>query len=398
MRKLDDAQLEGKRVLLRIDVNSPLENGKIVLNPRFHAHAQTVLDYSKKNAKIILLAHQGRKGKKDFTSLEEHAKLLGKLIGKKIQFVDDITGEKAKAAIGQLQNGEILLLDNVRRLTDEEKWEKEPELAKNLTALVDIYVLDAFSIAHRKHTSVVAFAHTLPCYPGPVLSREISALKKINKDGKVTFVVGGSKVHDAYLILKRWLHLGRVDKVLLSGVPAILGLYAKGYKVGKSHDLLIHEHLIDEKGEMEELFSKFGDRILLPVDVGIEKDGKRLDVNVSKIGDGEIKDIGEKTRKLYTEEISKAHTIVMNGSCGVYEEEAFAVGTKAVLQAIADSNAFSIIGGGHTISAIEKFGIPKEKLGYISLAGKAFLQYLEGKELAGLKALEENEQHLFDNK
>lgn len=400
MMTSDKLDVNGKRVIVRADLNSPLENRLVVLNPRFYEHAKTIKQLSEKGAKLIVLSHQGRKGDHDFISLEQHAKLLENLIGKKIHFVNDIIGEKAKSAIKQLQNGDILLLDNVRLLEDEEtEHPHKATIVAELSKLADIFVLDAFSIAHRKHASIIGFMYTLPSCSGPVLSKEIKILKHIEHGEKITFIIGGSKIHDSYLLIKKWLELGRIEKALLAGIPGILSLHAHDHKVGPSYKHLEKLHMTYNEPELKAMIQKHSNLIRHPVDVALDEGGKRKEVDITEKHvetiKHEIKDIGKKTMEIFKEEIKKAKIIIMNGSPGVYEEEQFAEGTKVILQAIAESNAFSIIGGGHTITAIEKFHIPKEKFGYVSLSGKAFLEYLEGRELPALKALDENEKIFF---
>ena len=393
MRNLNDVSLKGKRILLRVDLNSPIENGKIIINPRIKAHAGTIRELSDRGAKLIVISHQGRKGEHDFTSLEQHAKILKELAGRHVEFIDHVIGEEVKNAVMKLKDGEIIVLGNVRNLDDETK--ADGKIVHELTPLVDYFVLDALSIAHREHASVVGFTKTVPSYAGPVLAQELNALKRIDHGEKIIFIIGGSKIHDAYLLLKRWLKLGRVEKVLLAGVPGILSLHAHGHPVGPSYRHLEKLHLIHDEPELKAMMQQYDPLLRHPVDIAVDDHGQRKETGIENITH-EIKDIGPKTIALFQDEIKKAKIIIMNGSPGVYEEEQFGEGTKAILQAIAESSAYSIIGGGHTITAIEKFNIPKEKFGYISLSGKAFLECLEGKELPALKALEENETHLFD--
>ncbi len=208
-------------------------------------------------------------------------------------------------------------------------------------------------------------------------------------------MIGGSKVHDVYLILKRWLELGKAEKVLMAGIPGILGLYAKGHSIGKSLSVLEEGHFLHEKDEIAELLQKFGDKIILPKDVAVDSGGTRVEVPVGEKLHGQIKDIGSQTIEHYSHEIGKAEVLIMNGSPGVYEETEFSEGTMKLLNSVASNAHFSLIGGGHTITAIEKFRIPKEKFGYISLAGKAFLHHLEGKKLPAIEALEHNSKLVF---
>lgn len=398
MIKIDDIDVKGKKILLRVDLNSPIEEGKIVLNPRIRRHSETIRELSERGAMVIILAHQGRKGKNDFTNLEQHSKLVQELTGKKIKFVDDVTGEKAKNAIKEMKEGEIVMLDNVRMLDDENSENPyEAEIVKGLSPLADCFVLDAFSIAHRKQASIVGFTRGIPCYFGPVISREMDAIDKIRHAEKVTFFFGGAKVDDSINILHEWLGKGHVKKALLGGADAILFLYAQGKNIGKSYEFLKEHDLLQFVEQAKEMMEKFGDRIVLPVDAGMNINGKRIECDVENISDGEIFDIGEKTIKLFGDILMDSHTIVFNGPAGVYEVEGFEKGTFSILKSIADSEAFSLLGGGHTITAIDKSGLERGKFSYISLAGKALIGSLSGKEMVAVREILGN-QESFKNK
>ena len=390
MRKINDIDVKGKKILLRVDLNSPIENGKIVLNPRIRRHSRTIKELSEKGAKVIILAHQGRKGKNDFGGLEQHSKILQELIGKEVKFISDIFGENA---IPNMKEGDVVLLENVRMIEDEnDENPYEASIVKKLSPITDCFVLDAFSISHRKQASIVGFTKAMKCYFGPVLSREIEAIEKIRHAEKVTFFFGGAKVDDSMGILSEWLGKGHVKKVLLGGVDATLFLHAKGYNVGKSIEFLREHDLLQFTEHAKEMMEKFSEKIVIPVDVGLNINGKRVECDADKITEGEIFDIGEKTIEKYGEILKNSHTIVMNGPAGVYEMKDFEKGTFAVLHAIAKANAFSLLGGGHTITAIDKSGLDRKKFGYISLAGKALIQSLSGKEMVAVRALRENEE------
>jgi len=392
MRGISKLNVKGKKILLRVDINCPVENGKIVPGPRIAAHAETIKILSGHGARVIIFAHQGRKGKPDFLSLEQHARELHHIIKKDVAFVDDVVGSAAKEAIAKMNDGDVLLLDNVRRLSCEET-PHECLIVKELAPLADYFVLDALSVAHRKHSSVIGFEKRLPSFAGHQLEAELEALDKVKHSKDLTFVLGGSKVEDSFAIMRKWLSEGRVRKVLVAGALATLLLHAKGYNVGGSMEFLDVSSMESHCSEAKKMLEEFGDRIVLPVDVGLSIDTKRQDTDVGHIDKGLIWDIGPKTAKMYAQEIYDSHTIVMNGPAGVYEVEEFSSGTRAILEAIERCDAFSLIGGGHTITAIEKFNLKKEHFGYISLSGKALIEYLSGHELPGLKSLEENERH-----
>ncbi len=390
VRKFSEFSMRGKTIFKRIDINSPVEDGAVQMNLRIRAHAKSIAELRDAGAKVVLLAHQGRSGEPDFMPLEQHAKLLEKELGTPVYYVDDVVGEKAQKAIAQLRSGEVLLLNNVRMLGDETRKTQDAELVKALAPLGHYFILDALSVSHREHASVVGFAKHLPSSAGKVLREEVEALKKMNGAENITFIFGGAKVEDSFQLMKRWLATDRVKKILLGGLLGALFLHAKGCKIGKTLDFLVKSGLANHANEARLMVEKYPDKIEVPVDVGLKIDGKRVDYNVDEIEEGEIYDISEKTLLRYKEIIFDSDFIFMNGPMGVYENKEFEWGTKHILEAVSRSEAFSILGGGHTITAIEKFGIPKDKFGYISFSGKALIEYLSGKELPGLKALADN--------
>ncbi|MDD5340324.1 MAG: phosphoglycerate kinase [Candidatus ainarchaeum sp.] len=397
MRKIADYPVKGKKILVRVDLNCPVENGKISGSARIAAHAETIRELSGRGARVIVLSHQGRRGHDDFISLEQHAKLLHGILGRDVHFVDQVVGDKAKHAIAGMKDGDILVLDNVRHLHCEtEHPHGEGEIVFHLSPLADYFVLDALSVAHRRHSSVVGFCRKLPSFAGDVLAGEVEAVSKVRHCKDVTFVFGGSKVDDSFAVMKKWLADGRAREVLVGGALSVLLLHAAGHPVGDSMGYLRDSGLLERVPEARELLGKFGARIALPVDVGLSVaagDGmERADAPVGGIKHGQIWDIGPKTIARYVEAINNSHCIVMNGPVGVYELDEFAKGTRALLEAIARCDAFSLLGGGHTITAMEKLGVDRKNFGYASLSGKALIEYLCGKDLPGLAALEESER------
>ncbi len=394
MQTINDVDVKNKKILLRVDINSPIENGKVMISQRMISHAETIKKLSERRACVIVLAHQGRKGDPDCICLEQHAKLIEKLIEKPIKFVDDICGQYAKEAIGNLKPGEILLLENVRMLDDETKKTDDSQIVLGLASLVDCFVLDTLSVAHRMHASVVGFMKKVPSYAGPILAAEIEAVKKVKTSKGVSFFFGGAKINDSFTILRKWLSKERTQKIMVGGLLSVLFLYASGKNVGKSYELLVHKDLLRYEKDAKEFLAVYPHKIILPIDIGLNINGKRVECDADKItgamAEGEIFDIGEKTIKLYSDIIHNAEIVVANGPVGVYEQPAFAKGTQEILNAMADSKAYCLVGGGHSITAIDKFGIHKEKLGYVSLSGKALIEYLCGDELPGIKGLEEN--------
>lgn len=396
---LDDVEVNSKTVLVRVDINSPFDQAtkKILDNERIREHAKTIKELAEKKAKVVVLAHQGRKGDPDFISLEQHAKILEKYVGSKVKFINDIIGEKAKQKIKSLGKGEILLLDNLRFLEEETK-ELNPEkhaksnLVKELSSLADIFVLDAFSASHRSHASIVGFAHVLPTYAGRVMEKElISKEKALNPLGTNVFVLGGAKPDDCLNIIEYMFkkNPGSIEKVLTCGTVGEIFLLAKGYDLGKeTKEFFEKKGFLSLLSQAKKLIKKYEYEIELPIDVAFEENGKRKEILVEKLPvETMLLDIGLKTVNKYISMIKKIRTIVVKGPAGVYEKKGFEMGTNLLLKAIANSKAFSLIGGGDTLLAIEKFGIDKNKFSFISLGGGALITYLSGKPMPGIEAL-----------
>jgi phosphoglycerate kinase len=398
-KTLDDFDVKNKVVLVRVDFNSEIDPAtkKVTNDVRIRAHAETTLkELAEKGAKIVVLAHQGRKGDPDYAPLKEHAAILGKILKCPVKYVDDLFGEKAKAAIKSLQSGEILVLENVRN------WDKEtnsmtPEeasktdLVQNLAPLADLFVDDAFSAAHRGHVSIVGFTAVLPSAAGRIMERELKSLSRLveKPDHPCVCVMGGAKADDALEISKYVLDNGMADYVLVGGVTSQLFIAAQGIDLGKkTMDFLAKKELTQFITGIKELITKYPDKIIIPTDVAVEVAGKRKEIPISKLPtEFSIFDIGKETVDKYTALIASAKSIVVSGPMGVYENKEFNYGTKKVFEAIANSKAFSLAGGGNTIAAIQEYGLTK-KISYISTAGGALIEFLMGKKLPGVVALE----------
>ncbi len=398
-KTLDDFQVKNKVVLVRVDFNSEIdpESKKVTSDVRIRAHAETTLkELAEKGAKTVVIAHQGRKGDPDYTPLREHAEILGKILKCPVKYVDDVFGDKAKTAIKNLQGGEILVLENVR------SWDKETksstpeeasktELVQNLAPLADLFVNDAFAAAHRGHVSMVGFTAVLPSAAGRIMERELKSLSKaLEKPEKPSvYVMGGAKADDSLEISKYVLGKGIADYVLTGGVTGQLFLAAKGVDLGKGNmAYLAKKELTGLIPGIKALEEQFGEKVMVPVDFAMEVEGKRKELPVSKLPtENSIMDIGAKTVEAYAKIISSAKSIVVSGPMGVYENKEFNYGTKNVFEAIANSKAFSLAGGGNTIAAIQEYGLSK-KIGYISTAGGALIEFLMGKKLPGVEALE----------
>jgi phosphoglycerate kinase len=393
MREIADYDVKGKKVLVRADLNCPVKGGKLIGDTRIRAHAGTIKELSDRGARVIVLSHQGRKGREDFLPLEQHAKALHRITGKDVIYIDAVVADKVRLAIESLRDGQILVLDNVRRLHCEtEHPHGEGEIVHHLSPLADYYVLDALSVAHRRHSSVVGFSKHMPCFAGDVLAAELEAVDRVRHGNDVTFFFGGSKVEDSFAVMKKWLAEGRAREVLVGGALSVLFLHASGHSVGDSAEYLKESGLVEKVPEAQQMLRDFDGKIVLPVDVALSIDMQRHEADVGSIKKGQIWDLGKKSIERYTEVLNNSHYIVMNGPAGVYELDDFSHGTRALLETVAKSDAFSLLGGGHTVSAIERFGIDKKYFSYVSLSGKALIEYLCGHHLPGLVALEENEK------
>jgi phosphoglycerate kinase len=396
---LDDVKVKDKVVLVRVDFNSEMdpETKKVTSDVRIRAHGETTIkELAEKGAKVVVLAHQGRKGDPDFIPLKQHAEILGKILKCPVQYVDDVYGEKAKRAIKNLKSGEILVLDNVRGFAGETKegtpeQHAKTELVQNLAPLADLFVNDAFAAAHRGHVSMIGFTAVLPSVAGRIMERELKSLSKaLDKPEKpCVYIMGGAKADDSLEISKYVLSNNIADYVLTGGVVSQVFLVAKGYDLGKQNMAFLEKkELMSLVPGIKELMQKYPKKIMVPEDVGIDVKGKRKEIPVDKLPtEYSIFDIGAKTIASYGKLIASTKSIVFSGPMGVYENKEFAVGTRKVFEEISKSKAFSLAGGGHTISALQEFGL-SSKISYVSTAGGALIEFLMGKKLPGVVALE----------
>jgi phosphoglycerate kinase len=394
---MDDFQFKNKTVLVRVDFNSPLDSNKnLTDDTRIRMHAPTIKELMDKGAKVVILAHQGRPGDPDYSTLQKHAERLSTVLGKPVKYVDDVFGEKAVKAIKGLRVGEALMLENVRSMPDElakntpEGFAKTPYI-KTLAGLADIYVDDGFAVAHRANASLVGFPVLLPSAAGRVMEKELKSLYKAKnaEEKPCIYIMGGAKADDAAAISEYVLGHGTADYVLTGGVIGNLFLHAKGVDIGD-----VNVKFLEKRGflqfipKIKELFKKFSGKILVPEDFGIDVDGKRRDITMKDLPTKyAILDIGPRTVKEYSRIVEKAKIIVLSGPMGVYEREDFMPGTRGVFEAVAKSKAFSVVGGGNTIEAVEKLSLTS-KVSYISTGGGALMEFLTGKVLPGVEALE----------
>jgi phosphoglycerate kinase len=396
---LDNVKVKDKVVLVRVDFNSPIdpETKKVLDDTRIRAHGETTIkELADKGAKVVILAHQGRKGDPDFTPLKQHAEVLSKILKKPVKYVDDVFGEKAKNEIKKLKSGEILVLENVRTFAGETKEgipeeHVKTELVQNLAPLADLFVNDAFAAAHRAHVSIIGFTAVLPSAAGRIMERELKSLSRVleRPEKPCIFILGGAKADDSLEISKYVLDNKIADNVLTGGVVGQVFLAAKGLNLGEPNmDFLEKKGLMDLLPGIKELLKKYPDKIRTPEDIAVEANGKRKEITTEGLPTNyTIFDIGTRTVEAYGKLIEKAKSIVVSGPMGTYENREFSFGTKQVLGEIANSKAFSLAGGGHTIAAIEEFKLGK-KISYISTAGGALIEFLMGKKLPGVTALE----------
>jgi phosphoglycerate kinase len=390
-KTLDDIDYIGKRILLRVDMNCSVdpETKQITDISRIKAIKETLNDLSK--SKVVLMAHQGRPGSDDFISLEQHTQALRNL-GFKASFVDDIFGAKAKEAISKVEDGEILVLQNVRYFEGEMKKGPPQEVAKEkivqeLYPLFDFFVNDAFGASHRSQPSIVGFTTVLPSVAGRLVEKEIRTLTAATATDKHpwTLVLGGSKVEDKVEILSKLLSTDRVDHALIGGLIGTLFLIADG-KISEGYSKAIkgYESAVETA---RELLRNHSSTITLPEDAAVELDNERLDCDFTQMQNNPFLDIGPKTINRYERTIKESAVVFANGPMGYFENELFAQGTTKILNAIADCKGVTVVGGGHMGAMAEKMGL-ENRIAHISTGGGATINFLTGKKLDLIAALE----------
>lgn len=387
-KSVRDVKVNGKRVFVRVDFNVPLENGQITDDTRIRETLPTIKFLIEKGAKVILASHLGRpKGQvNEDLRLTPVAARLSELLGKPVAKADEAVGEAVQAKVNELKDGDVLLLENVRFYPGEEK--NDPELAKQFAALADLYVNDAFGAAHRAHASTEGIAHQLPAVSGLLMEKELDVLGKAlnNPERPFTAIVGGSKVKDKIDVINKMLEIA--DNILIGGGLSYTFFKAQGHEIGQS---LVDNEKLDLALGFIEKAKKLGKNFLLPVDIVVSDDFS-ANANTNIVGidsipaDWEGIDIGPKTRELYADVIKNSKLVVWNGPMGVFEIEPFSHGTRAVAQACADTSAYTVIGGGDSAAAAEKFHLA-DKMDHISTGGGASLEFMEGKVLPGVVAL-----------
>ncbi len=406
MKSIDDCNYSGKTVLLRVDINSPIDGKtkKIVNENRIQKSIPTIKKILAQGAKLAIIAHQGDTlDYHNLMALTEHAEKLSGYLGSEIKYIDDVAGPAAQDAVKSLKEGEAVLLGNVRYYSEEISTfetavKLKPEemletyLVRNLAPLVDFYVNDAFAAAHRNAPSMVAFQELKPSAAGDLMFNEVAALNNVmaSPEHPCVFVLGGAKISDAFGMMKQVLESGTADKILTCGITGQIMLMAKGVELGEGSESFIRDRGLDVfVDEAKGYLADYPEKIFIPSDVAVEVDRKRVEFSVTDLPVAQgIMDIGPATVAAYAEHIATAKTLFVNGPAGVYELDDFAFGTRENWKAIAASEAYSVIGGGDTVTAAAKFIDMDNDISYVCTAGGAMVQYLSGAKLPLIQAME----------
>ena len=401
---LDDFELAGRTVLLRVDINSPLDRAtkEIVDDTRIRRCLPTIHELAEQGARTVILAHQGDPlDYQNFTPLAQHAEILSRLLARPVAYLDDVAGPEARRRIGSLQDGEILLLENVRIHTEETIiFEEEVQLSpaeqaqtylvRNLAPLADLYVCDAFAAAHRSEPTLVGFPEVLPSAAGRLFEEELRVLTQVRDepDRPCLFLLGGAKILDAFKMMRAALESGTADSVLTAGLTGEIMLLAAGHDLGKATtDFLEGKNLLQFVEPARGLLASFGDRLHYPVDVAVLSEGQRIELSRQSLPAGAmIVDIGQRTAKDYADRIAAAGSLFVNGPAGIYEQEAAAYGTRTLWEAMAAAEAFTVIGGGDSIAAARRFGL-LDRFSYVCTAGGGLVRFLAGDPLVVVNAL-----------
>ena len=396
---MDDFGLAGSTVLLRVDINSPIDpaTGRLLNDARIREHLATIRDL--REARVAVLAHQSRPGKDDFTTMESHAERMAALLGRPVRYVDSLFGKAAIDAIQAMKAGDVILLENTRFFAEEEALaDAKPEkmakamMVRRLAPLAQYFVLDAFAAAHRAQPSLCGFAEVMPALAGRVMEREITMVSRAmeSQERPKLAIFGGIKADDSIAVTRHMLTNGVVDKVLTAGGVANVFLAAKGIDPGPATTEFMRKEVEDYDAYVaacKELLAKFPGRIELPIDVAVNEDGTRRNLHLSELpSKHQVYDIGLDTIVHYQNEIDLARTIILNGPAGVFELEEFSLGTREIFAAVANAAAFKVVGGGHTVTVVEEMGLQR-KIDHVSTGGGALINFLAGKELPLITAL-----------
>ena len=407
MYTLDDFNLKGKTILARLDMNSPLDpNTREPLDiTRIKESLPTLKELTEKGAKTVVLIHQGSDIEyHNYASTKPHSRIISQLLGKPVEYIDDVCGPAAQDKIKALKNGQILMLENVRFMAEEmtlfeTKLNLTPEeqaktiVVRKLAPLADLYICDAFAAAHRSQPTLVGMEEVLPSAMGRLLEKEVTSLNQLlkNPEKPCIFILGGAKIQDAFLMIDSILKNNIADLVLATGLVAQVMLLAKGISLGKpSEDLIKKKNLESYIDQSKAILKTFAKQIKLPTDFAYSLSGERKEVKVSELPiEVVLMDLGQNTISEYESIIKDAKTIFFNGPAGVFEKPETELGTKSILSAIAGSNAFSVIGGGDSIAAVNKYNLANN-ISYISTGGGALVRFLSGEELPVIKALKKS--------
>jgi len=394
---LGDLETLRGTALLRLDFNSPIDpSSKIILDDkRFREHLPTIM--ALEDAKCVIITHQSRPQKKDFTTLEAHAGKLARLLGRPVTYVDDIFGKCARDAVNAMDFGDILMLENVRFSSEEVLKMSGDEaagthLVRGLSRMADYFVNDAFGTAHRSQPTIVGLPYLMKSVMGLLMEKEVSTLSRVLNDAPkpVTFVLGGTKVDDSLNVARNVLESGIADTVVFVGVVANVAMLAKGVDIGKpSMDLVRSLGYENEIGKVRDLIREYEERVVIPGYVAVRNGDERVECSIDEIPDDKpILDLGLDSLPELGLIMKNSGTVVLNGPAGVFEKENFATGTYELIRA-ASGAEFSVVGGGHTAAVIEKMGI-EDSFSHISTGGGACIEFLTGKKLPAVAALEES--------
>ena len=404
IRTLDDFDLQGKTVLCRVDINQPLDKatGKLKDTTRIRACVPTVRELAQSGAKVVLLAHQGSDIEyKNYYTTAPHAQVLRALSGLEIGFIDDVCGPAARAAIRDLKESEVLLLDNVRFLAEEQTLfemklqltqaqQAETLLVRKLAPLADLYVCDAFAAAHRDQPSLCGFEQVLPSAMGRLFEQEFSVISELMESPAkpCTFILGGAKISDAFLMMERVLEKGAADHVLTGGLVANILLASQKVAIGQgSLDFILKSNYGEYIEKAGAIYNRFADKIALPEDVAFVLNGQRVEAHVDAIpAEAAVVDIGSRAIQTYTDLIQTSRTVFVNGPMGIFEQADSEAGTRALWTALGETAAYTVLGGGDSITAARKYEV-LDKMGYVCTGGGALIRFLSGEELPVVRAL-----------
>ena len=407
---MDDFPLGGATVLLRLDINSPINpvDGTFLDDTRVQAHLQTLRELA--HSKVVVLAHQSRPGKADFTTMREHARTISVLLRRPTKYVDDLFGSQAVSKVREMADGDVVVLENTRFYAEEEALAGKPleaqansHIVRRLAPEADYFVNDAYAASHRVQPTLVGFTRAMPSMAGRLMEREVEAVTRAlsPKERPAVAVLGGAKVDDSIDVMENMLARGSVDTVLTGGVVANIALIASGVDVGEGSRSFIEKEL-DNGGALVERTRKAIEAhpgaVRVPTDVAVNDSGQRVGLPVASLPSAHpIFDIGLDTMTEYRRILGGAKVIVANGPMGVFEVEQFSVGTRGILEAIGASDAYKVVGGGHTAALVAQLGLA-DRVDHISTGGGALIQHLSGKPMPVIEALKESKRLHLEGK